>query len=161
MGLLRCEGVFSVPVPAGWEVVGVPGDWYRLTPPSGPGECRLVVLPRGEEPLADGEGYERLGELLDELGVDRDREDLFVRLRETAGAHRALAWFEGYDEDGHDIDCLAAAVTWPGALVVATALSTPRAPAVLAAAELIVASITPYQPGPPRAARGRRGHHDG
>ena len=147
MALLRCEGVFALPVPSGWTAHGVPGESYLLRPPQGPGEVRLAVFGRGPEPLGGEEGLQRLEDLLAELGVDRSGAGVFVRVRATRAAHRALAWFDGYDADGRDVDCLAAVVLWPGAIIAATAMARPRHEAVLSAAETMVASLAPDRPG--------------
>jgi hypothetical protein len=141
--LLRCPGVFACPAPEGWTVTGVPGDYYVMTPPSGQGEVRLAVFDRDATPLADDEGRDRLGELLTELGVDPDADDVFVRVRSAGATQRAMAWFDARDADGRDVDCLAAIVVWPGAVIAATAMAGPRYPGVISTGELVVVSISP------------------
>lgn len=146
MGLLRCDGVFAAPVPDGWNVGGVPGSDYVLTPKgSAPGdEIRLAVFPRDDEPLGEREGADRLLELLAELGVEasEDSEEIDFRARYDKDSHRAFAWFQASDAAGRDVDVLAAVVVLPRAIVAATALASPRRPEVIATAEVLVASIT-------------------
>ena len=144
MAVLRCPGVFVLPVPDGWEVYGTPGTDYVLCPPDDRrrGELRLAVFPREPAPLAEREGADRLLELLDELGVDSQDDEIAFRARYRADVHRAYAWFSAYDENGHDVDCLAAVVVLRAAVIACTAMSSPRRPDILETAHLVVASIT-------------------
>jgi hypothetical protein len=144
VAVLRCPGVFVVPIPEGWEVRGVPGSHYVITPVvSRRGEeVRLAVFPREPEPLGEREGAQRLLELLGELRVDPRDEEISFRARYSADAHRAFAWFPAFDEDGHDIDCLAAVVVMTGAVVACTAKGSPRRTEIISTAELLVAAMT-------------------
>jgi hypothetical protein len=149
--LLRLPGVFVVPVPEGWDVFGVEGSHYLLMPAgrgrTKAGEVRLALFSRPPEPFAEREGADRLVELLDELGVNRDSEEIAFRARYGADAHRAFAWFPAYDEDGHDVDCLAAVVVLRPAVVACTAMASPRNPEIISTAELFVAAMTPDDVG--------------
>lgn len=142
--MLDCPGAFGVPLPDGWRVEGDPADHVLLLPPSGAGEVRIAAFPRAPGPLGDHEGSDRLAELLAELGVDTDDEgnDVRTRVRMYADSHRGLAWFEAYDADGHDVDCLAAVVVSPAVVVALTARARVRSH-LLAAVEVMVASIVP------------------
>jgi hypothetical protein len=145
--LLRQPGVFMVPVPEGWEAFGVEGSHYLLTPAGRTGrkagEIRFAVFPRSPEPFAEREGADRLVELLDELGVNPDDAGIAFRARYGTYAHRAFAWFPGYDENGHDVDCLAAVVVLRPAVLACTAMASPRNPEIISTAELFVAAMTP------------------
>ena len=151
--MLRHPGAFTAPVPNGWQAVRTAEDAYLLTPAERPrgAELRLAVFPRNGAPLGEQEGADRLLELLGELAVDPEGENVAFAARYTAEAHRAFAWFPAYDADRRDVDCLAAVVVLPAAVVAATAMATPRRPDILPAAELLLASITGDVPG-----RGRR-----
>lgn len=150
MPLLRCEGVFAVPVPAGWEVHGVPGSYYVFTPAERGrhgGEVRFAVFPREPGPLGEREGADRLTELLAELDVDTADEDIAFTARYGAEAHRAFAWFQAYDADGHDVDCLAAVVVLSNAVIACTAMASPRRPEIVSTAEMLVASMSAERRG--------------
>jgi hypothetical protein len=148
MALLRCAGVFTAPVPAGWTVEGVPGRDYLLRPDAGPGrggraaELRLAVFPREPGPLAEREGADALVELLRELAVDPDDDQIAFRVRYRRDVHRAYAWFGARDDRGRDLDCLVAVVVLPAAVIACTALASPRRPDILETAEIVVAAIT-------------------
>lgn len=144
MPLLTCPGVFVLPVPEDWEVHGVPGDHYVFTRVDrrGSDEVRLAVFGREPRRFGEREGADRLVELLVELGVDPDDEEVVFRARYRPDAHRAFAWFPAYDAAGHDVDCLAAVVVLPNAVVAFTAMASPRRPEVIATAELLAASLT-------------------
>ncbi|MFL6137651.1 MAG: hypothetical protein ACJ74O_07615 [Frankiaceae bacterium] len=151
MALLRCAGAFAVPVPDGWEVRGIPGRDYLLTPAGAPsggrrGELRLAVFPREPGPLAEREGADRLLELLRELAVDAGDEAISFRARYRRDLHRAFAWFSAHDELGHDLDCLAAVVVVPSAVIACTALASPRRRDILETSEMVVSSITADRP---------------
>ena len=148
MALLRCAGVFAVPVPDGWTVEGVPGRDYLLAPDSAGaagrrrGELRLAVFPRAPGPLAEREGAEALLELLRQLAVDPDDDQIAFRARYRRDVHRAYAWLSARDERGREIDCLVAVVVLTRAVIACTALTSPRRPDILETAEMVVSSIT-------------------
>jgi hypothetical protein len=148
--MLRHAGVFTVPLPDGWEVAAEPGPTYVLTPPptgrGRTGEIRLAVFGRPPGPLAEREGADRLLELLGELGVDPDGEDVELTARYARTAHRALAWFPARDPRDRDVDCLAAVVVLERAVVAVTAMASPRRPDIVSAAELVVASLADEPP---------------
>ena len=142
MPTLECPGVFSLVLPDGWQVTGVPGKRYELTPSTSEDSLQISVYDRRAAPITEAEARDLMARFLNSL-LPNEAVDMQVIVEDDTQC-RAVARCSANDrQSGEQFAWLVFLVLWKTNCLMCTCTASPDS-IMINEAELLFASIAPF-----------------